>query len=165
MEWRNNLVQNLERKYRTEYFQKSYAALKKTSWYAMVSLILVIAIIIILAAVVIASYKRAIFRKNQELSEYEHYIKEVKRIMRNWPMSIMKSKGIWRFPMSILKPYLSSWRIGLKACKNYWNWHLFVKRIQIIFTDNSRNISRSLPGKIKNWRMMWLLSRTYPVME
>lgn len=31
MEWRNNLVQNLERKYRTEYFQKSYAALKKTS--------------------------------------------------------------------------------------------------------------------------------------
>ena len=72
MEWRNNLVQNLERKYRTEYFQKSYAALKKTSWYAMVSLILVIAIIIILAAVVIASYKRAIYRKNQELSEYEH---------------------------------------------------------------------------------------------
>ena len=78
MEWRNNLVQNLERKYRTEYFQKSYAALKKTSRYAMVSLILVIAIIIILAAVVIASYKRAIYRKNQELSEYEHYIRESK---------------------------------------------------------------------------------------
>lgn len=113
----------------------------------MVSLILVIAIIIILAAVVIASYKRAIFRKNQELSEYEHYIKESKTHYAELTHEYNEIKRNLKIPNEHSQTLFVILENRIKSLQNYWNWHLFVKRIQIIFTDNSRNISRSLPGK------------------
>ncbi|MCM1301525.1 MAG: tetratricopeptide repeat protein, partial [Bacteroides cellulosilyticus] len=62
-DWRKNLIQNLERKYKTEYLEESYKALESSHKYAMRSWALTIVIILIMGAIVVGFYRRALYRK------------------------------------------------------------------------------------------------------
>ncbi|MCM1301242.1 MAG: tetratricopeptide repeat protein [Bacteroides cellulosilyticus] len=75
-EWRRNLIQNLERKYKTEYLEKSYKALESSHKYAMRFWTLIIVIILIMGAIVVGFYRRALHRKKREIIEYERYVEE-----------------------------------------------------------------------------------------
>lgn len=74
--WRNTLVQNLERKYKTEYLQKSYDALQKSQRYATISWILFFAFIVFAGAILLNNYRKALKRKNLQIVEYQSYIEE-----------------------------------------------------------------------------------------
>lgn len=74
--WRKNLIQNLEKKYKTEYLEKSYQALVSSHKYAMRSWALTIVMILIVGGIVISYYRKALYRKKRELIEYERYVEE-----------------------------------------------------------------------------------------
>lgn len=79
-EWRKNLIQNLERKYRTEYLEKSYKTLEDSHKYAMRSWTLIIVIIFIMGGIIISFYRRALQKKRREIIEYERYIEEGQKL-------------------------------------------------------------------------------------
>lgn len=74
---RSDLIQNLERKYKTEYFQKSYEALQVKYKYSIISNILIISVILLILYLSVTTYKRSIKLKNQKIGEYEGYVNEV----------------------------------------------------------------------------------------
>lgn len=71
------LIQNLEKKYKAEYFQKLYASLRAKYRYEITILILLISIVILLVGFLTLSYKRAIRERNQQKAEFERYVSEV----------------------------------------------------------------------------------------
>lgn len=74
---RTNLIQSLERKYKTEYLQAQYETLQFKHKYEIASFILILFLIGIAITYIVIYYKRTIVRRNQQLAEYESYIGEV----------------------------------------------------------------------------------------
>ena len=76
----NDLIQNLEKKYKTEYLEESYKALTRTHKYAMRIWTLGIILILVIGGVIISYYRIALYRKKQEVAECEQYIEEGKNL-------------------------------------------------------------------------------------
>lgn len=74
---RANLIQNLDRKYKTEYLQASYEALQSKSRYEILCFILALIIIGIVVRYIISYFRRTIEQRNQQLTEYESYMEEI----------------------------------------------------------------------------------------
>lgn len=74
---KDNLIQGLERKYKTEYLQASYEALQSKSRYEILCFILALIIIGIVVRYIISYFRRTIEQRNQQLTEYESYMEEI----------------------------------------------------------------------------------------
>lgn len=75
-EQRDNLIQGLERKYKTEYLQTSYETLQSKRRYEILCCILAFAILGIMIWRGIVYFKRVISRRNLQLAEYQSYLDE-----------------------------------------------------------------------------------------
>lgn len=102
----NHLIQSLERKYKTEYFQKSYEVLQVKHKYVIISSVLVISMIMLISCILISTHRRSIKIKNQEIGEYEEYVNEVQshyadlrikynNIIKNMNVQDVKSQALF----------------------------------------------------------------------
>ena len=73
---RDNLIQGLERKYKTEYLQSSYETLLSKHRYEILCCILAFIILGIVIWYGIVYFKRVIKRRNLQLAEYQSYLDE-----------------------------------------------------------------------------------------
>lgn len=74
---KNILIQHLEKKFKTEYLQKSFDTLQAKRKYENIAFVLAITIIIICIGILFVIYKRTIVDRNRQIAENENYIKEV----------------------------------------------------------------------------------------
>lgn len=74
---KNILIQNLEKKFKTEYLQKSYDTLQAKRKYEIIAFVLAITMIIIFIGALLVIYRRTIVERNRQIAENENYIKEV----------------------------------------------------------------------------------------
>lgn len=75
---KNILIQNLEKKYKADYYKKTYNTLQLKYKYETTILILVISIIILLIGVLSAYFRRIVKERNKRIAENESYIEEVR---------------------------------------------------------------------------------------
>lgn len=71
------LIQNLEKKYKAEYFENLYASLRAKHRYETTILILIICIVVLVVGFLALSYNRAIRERNKQKEEAERYVAEV----------------------------------------------------------------------------------------
>lgn len=74
---KNILIQHLEKKFKTEYLQKSFDTLQAKRKYENIAFVLAITIIIIFIGILFVIYKRTIVDRDRQIAENENYIKEV----------------------------------------------------------------------------------------
>lgn len=74
---KNLLIQNLEKKFRTEYLQKSFDTLQAKRKYEKWVFILIFLLIIVIMGMLLASYNRIIAVRNRQIAENESYVREV----------------------------------------------------------------------------------------
>lgn len=147
------LIQNLETKYKAEYFRKSYIALQAKNEYEMMIIGLVIVLVIIIIGILAVTLKRAILIRNQKIAEYENYVTEVQQHYMELQAEYYRVSQNIKDEQSqtlliLLKNRIHSLQSVLELASKYENntdafYKNFTDRIKVV-SDNNKELAKDV---------------------
>lgn len=150
---KNILIQNLEKKYKAEYFQKSYIILQTKYKYETMTFILIFILIILIIGILVTYYRREVKVRNQQIIENQNYVEEVQQYYSELKEKYDKiSKNIQdeksQALFEILKNRIHSLQSVLELASKYENntdafYEKFKEYIKVT-SDNNKRLSEDV---------------------